>query len=523
MAETGIDVFISYSRSDARFVDRLDAGLKALGFTTWVDRGKLEGGQNWEREVQSAIDRSRAMIVVLSPPAAQSVYVQAEYSYGLDKKKAIVPLLYRPCEVPLRLRIFQFVTFTGSQEALLGDLQKALRLHGIVPSPTETPSGGETATAANVPSPWPWPAALPRALPRRARLLVPLSAMLLVVLAFTGVLANGILHPRSGGPSTGGPSATHTEAVNHVKVGLVTDIGGLNDNGFNALAYQGLQQARSALGSQVDVKVSQNSTDYVPNLSSFASEGYDLVIAVGFLMQSAVGTVAAQYPTTHFALVDGYGTDDNGNDLHQSNVMDLLFREQDAGAMVGVIAGMLERTGRTPRRSNIISAVGGVTIPPVDHYIAGYQWGAKLEDPSISVQIGYAGTFSDQASCLNTANSQIANGSEIVFVVAGGCGVGGLQAAGERGVYSIGVDTDEKAVNASVIASAVKKVDVAVYFAIIAVAQQTFRGGEQLFGLDNGGVGYAPGNLTLGQDIIAEMERVSKQIISGTLTVPSSL
>ena len=128
-----------------------------------------------------------------------------------------------------------------------------------------------------------------------------------------------------------------------VKVGLVTDVGGLNDKSFNHLAYLGLQKAITDFKVQGDVTESRTGDEYVPNLTNFASKGYDLVIGVGFLMQEAVGTVSGQFPAVKFAIIDGSGTDAKGNDLKHSNVESLFFKEQDAGAMVGVIAGMLEK------------------------------------------------------------------------------------------------------------------------------------------------------------------------------------
>jgi basic membrane protein A len=308
-----------------------------------------------------------------------------------------------------------------------------------------------------------------------------------------------------------------------VKVGLVTDVGGLNDNGFNHLTYVALRKAITTLGIRGSVVESHSGDDYEPNLTEFAAQGYDLVIGVGFLMQQTIGTVSAEFPNTHFAIVDGTPTDANGNLVQRRNVASILFREQDAGAIVGLIAGMLEKSGQTKVRANTISAVGGVSIPPVNRYIAGYLWGAKREDSSIKTLIGYSNDFSDPSKCAGVAKGQMAAGADIVFAVAGGCGLGALQAAGQRGVYSIGVDTDQKGADPSVIASAVKRVDVAVYTIIEDVINNRFPAGQDYFGLDNNGVGYAPGNLPLSPAIQAEVTKVEGQIKSGSVTVPDKL
>jgi len=342
-----------------------------------------------------------------------------------------------------------------------------------------------------------------------------------------------------GGTSTagGGPTATPAKKI---KVGLVTDIGGLNDNGFNHSAYVGLQQAEQQLGVKGDVTESHTGDEYVPNLTKYASTGYDLVIAVGFLMQTAVGTVSGQFPNVHFAIIDGAGTDSNFTDLHHPNVLSLLFKEQEAGALVGMISGTLEKDGADPKKSNTISAVGGISVPPVNRYIAGYKWAAKMADPSVKVLVGYSNDFADTTKCAGVANSQIAGGADIVFQVAGGCGLGALKAAGQKGVYSIGVDTDQKSSDPSVIASALKKVDVATFDAIKYVATGALPTGynaglsetcsstpvqcpEFLFSLANDGVGYAPGNITLPADVTSAVTSLEAQIKSGAQTPPTDI
>ena len=323
--------------------------------------------------------------------------------------------------------------------------------------------------------------------------------------------------------STGGGSGTPASSGSNVKVGLVTDIGGLNDKGFNHLAYLGLQQAESQLHVQGAVKESHSDSDYVPNLTGFATSGDNLVIAVGFLMQTAVGTVAKQFPQVHFAIIDGDATDANGNVISLPNVVGLHFKEQEAGALVGVISGMLEKAHQTKGTANTISAVGGISIPPVNHYIAGYKWAATMEDPGVKVLVGYSNDFTDPTKCAGVANSQIGQGADIVFQVAGGCGLGALQAAGQKGVYSIGVDTDQKTSDNSVIASAVKRVDIAAFTAIQNEVNNKFQAGTETFDLQNNGVGYATGNLNLSSDIQAEVTKVEGEIKAGTVTVPDTI
>jgi basic membrane protein A len=329
-----------------------------------------------------------------------------------------------------------------------------------------------------------------------------------------GVVAAAMMLAVACGSSSGGGS---TKQIN---VGLVTDTGGLNDKSFNHLAYVGLQSAESKLGIKGHVIESKSGDDYVPNLTNFAQKGYDLVIGNGFLMQPAIGTVAAQFPNVKFAIVDGAGTDAKFNDLKQTNVMDLFFKEQESGALVGAIAGLLEKQGKAPKNTHVISAVGGVKIPPVDHYLAGYQWAAKMYDPSVKVLIGYSNDFNATDKCKAVANSQIGSGSEFVFQVAGGCGLGALQAAGQAHVYSFGVDADQKDADPSVIASALKKVDVAVYDAIKSVVDGKFTGGANRFSLANNATGYQVDNFSLPADIKTEVDNLAAAMKSGSKTPP---
>ena len=314
-------------------------------------------------------------------------------------------------------------------------------------------------------------------------------------------------------------------AAKTYNIGLVTDIGGLNDKSFNYLANLGLERAKAEFKFKSSVIESKSGDDYVPNLTNFASKNYDLVIAVGFLMQTAVGPVSGQFPKVNFAIIDGAGTDAKFNDLKHSNVESLYFKEQDAGAMVGALAGMLEKQGKAVKNKHVIGAVGGISIPPVDHYIAGYKWAALQYDPTVKVLIGYSNDFTDPAKCKGVATNQISGNADILFQVAGGCGLGVLQAAGQAKVYSIGVDADQKDADPSVIASALKKVDVATYTAIKGVVTGNFQGGALTFSIANDGAGYALDNFPGGlpADIKTELDSFAAKIKSGALTPPADI
>jgi basic membrane protein A len=319
----------------------------------------------------------------------------------------------------------------------------------------------------------------------------------------------------------GSSSSGTTSAASGPKVGLVTDIGGLNDRSFNHLAYVGLQRAQRELGVQGRVLTSKANADYVPNLSTLARQDYDLVIGVGFLMADAVDTVAKKYPNVNFAIID-YAWEDLKD--KPENVVGLIFKEEQAGYLVGYLAGLVEKQQGMQRLEpgSVVSSVGGQQIPPVDGYIVGFQAGAKAADKGITTLNQYSNDFVDQSKCKEIALQQIARGADIVFQVAGGCGLGALDAAKERGVWGIGVDADQAYLGPHILTSALKKVDVAVFDTAKQVDDGEFEGGKSVvFDVANGGIGIGKISPQVPKAIAAEVKQVEQQVASGEIDVPS--
>jgi basic membrane protein A len=293
--------------------------------------------------------------------------------------------------------------------------------------------------------------------------------------------------------SVGSAKSTATAAT-PVKVAVVTDIGGLNDKGFNSLSNVGLERAKRVLGVDGRVFITQTAADRLPNLTAAAQQGYNLVIGVGFLMFDPLGKVPPTFPDTKFAGVDvPYGfTADTAKLSSIPNLRGIQFREQEAGCLVGNIAGLEAK--RLPGR-DVISAVGANNVPAIVRFIAGYGFCAKRANPAVRVLVNYAKdpTFANQAKCRATALSQIARGSKIVFQVAGQCGLGALDAAKRKGVWGIGVDADQSFLGAHMLTSATKRVDVSVYDTIndYIKSGSAFKGAyDKVYDAKNGGVGY---------------------------------
>jgi basic membrane protein A len=320
-----------------------------------------------------------------------------------------------------------------------------------------------------------------------------------------------------GGSSKSSSSTTTTTAAPAFKVGLSTDTGGLNDRSFNHLAFVGLQRAHRELGVQTRVVQAQSPSDYIPNLSALARQGYDLVIGVGFTEIDALKAVAKQFPKTHFAIVDVSNADEGG----LKNVQGLLFKEQEAGYLAGYAAGLAAKD----RGGKVVSSVGGQKQPPVDRYIAGYQAGAKAAFPGVKTINGYSQDFEAQAKCKEVALNQIGHGSVVVFQVAGGCGLGALDAAKESNVWGVGVDADQGYLGSYVLTSALKRVDTAVYDAIKDAKDGNFQGGKDtVYGLDVDGVGIGRFSPKAPPGIAAKVEAVRKEIVDGKITnIPTTV
>jgi len=339
------------------------------------------------------------------------------------------------------------------------------------------------------------------------------AVLAVVVLALAGC---GGSDETSGGTTDTG--TTTTTPASSLKVALVADAGQLNDNGFNELAYKGLKRAERVLGVQGRVVEARSAADYIPNMSTLARKGFDLVIGVGFAQGDAIAATAKRFPETHFAIVD---VDQSSLKGKPANVEGLLFREEQVGYLVGYLGALeAKRAG-----SESISAVGGFKEPPVDRFIAGYRAGAEAAVPGTKVRWDYSQDWEDQAKCKELALNQIAAGSKVVFQVAGGCGLGAISGAKDKGVWAIGVDGDQSFLGPHVLTSALKGVDSAVFLTIKSVQDGTFTGGgNTVFGLDQDGVGLGTLSPKANADDVAATEKVEREIADGQITgIPKTL
>jgi basic membrane protein A len=314
-------------------------------------------------------------------------------------------------------------------------------------------------------------------------------------------------------------------AAKAVKAGLVSDVGRFNDKGFNQAQLVGLKKADTLPGVSIRAVESRSANDYVPNFVTLARGNYDVIIGAGFLLANQEATVAKRFPKIHFAITDytvhaAPFADKNGKVLLK-NVTGLTYATNENSYLAGCLAALMtKKDGAKP----IISAVGGVKIPPVDAFIAGYRAGAAKCVPGTKTLIGYSQDFIAQDKCKSIASNQIAAGSHVVFNVAGPCGLGALEAAKEGNVWGVGVDVDQSYLGPFILTSAVKRVDTGVFLTVKAAQAGTLTGGTDLvFNLKNGGVSLGKINSKVPAAFKARLAALQKQLIAGTVKAPGAL
>ena len=331
-----------------------------------------------------------------------------------------------------------------------------------------------------------------------------LLAALMTVAALAVVLAG------SGSARTTRPAATF-------KAALVSDVGRFNDKGFNQDQLVGLKLAQKKLHIQIGSAESTSDKDYVPNFTTFAAQHFNIVIGAGFLLADAEKQVADQFPNVKFAITD---YDVTGAPFNSSkNVMGAQFAVEQSSYLVGCLGALMAKKAG----GNTISGVGGIPIPAVKQFFAGYVPGARKCVPGIKVNVDYSGSFTEPDKCKALALNQIAAGSKVVYNVAGPCGFGTLDAAKEKHVWGIGVDVDQAYLGPHVLTSALKRVDTWVYRVIRAAKNGTYRGGTNMyFNLKNGGVGLGKISPKVPKAYIAKIKTLQKLIIKGKIKVPKT-
>jgi len=303
---------------------------------------------------------------------------------------------------------------------------------------------------------------------------------------------------------------------NELHVGIVFDSGGKDDRSFNAAAYRGVKRAAKDFPIVLRDAEPGDPASLEPAMRAFAEVGYDLVIGIGFAQTPIVESVAKDYPKVNFAIVDGVS--------NLPNVASLIFKEHEGSYLVGMIAARTTKTGT-------LGFVGGMDVPLIHKFEVGYEEGARAVNPEIRVIQNYVGVteaaWNNPGKGKELAVAQIGKGADVIFAAAGNSGLGVFDAAEQYDKYVIGVDSNQNWVKPGhVLTSMVKKVDNAVYQIISDLVSHRFKGGIHVYGLPDGGIGYAMDEYNeklIPPGVIREVEAAKARIIRGEIKVTDAM
>lgn len=300
------------------------------------------------------------------------------------------------------------------------------------------------------------------------------------------------------------------------KIGMVTDIGGVNDKSFNQSAWEALQGLNKDTGASVKYLQSKSNADYEPNLNQFVKDGYNLTWGIGFDLGDAIKKVASENPNANLAIIDSV--------VDAPNVASVTFSENEGSFLVGVVAGMTTK-------SNKVAFIGGMESPVIKRFEVGFKAGVAAVNPDAKVTITYAGAYDKPDTGKSLAATLYNDGNDIIFPAAGATGNGVFNEAKSRNkaggskVWVIGVDKDQSLEFGDdvTLTSMIKRVDQAVKKVSQEVVDGTFKGGSTtVLGLKDDGVGLPEtSKANVSEEILAKVEDFKKQIIDGKITVPS--
>ena len=297
-----------------------------------------------------------------------------------------------------------------------------------------------------------------------------------------------------------------------LKICMVTDTGGVNDESFNQSTWKGLQKIKEEYKNKVDVKYleSKQDADYIPNIETFIDEDADLIIGVGYKLKPAIEDASKNYPDNNFAIID--------EQVDANNVNSLLFEDNVSSYLTGLIAGKMTKTDK-------VGFIGGIESEVLAKFEYGFKAGVIDSNPNAKISTQYTNSFSDAALGKSIANQMYSNGVDVVFTAAGACGTGAIEAAKENNKMAIGVDQDQnKLAPENVITSAMKNVDTAVYNISKNLIEGNYEGGQVIVNtLATGGVGIAPTTKNnVPQEVLDYVDEMEAKIKSGEINVPSN-
>ena len=315
--------------------------------------------------------------------------------------------------------------------------------------------------------------------------------------------------PAAEAPAEEAPAEEEAAPAEKVRIGMVTDVGGVNDQSFNQTSWEGLQALDPEVF-EVNYLESKTDADYQTNINTFIDEGYDLIICVGYMLADATREAAEANPDQLFAIID-----DSTIDL--PNVACLMFAQEQASYLVGLVAGSVTE-------SKVVGYVQGMVSDSMNLFGIGYITGVLEACPDAQILQYNVNNFGDIAGGSTAAKDMITKGADVIYHAAGGSGIGVISACDEEGIWAIGVDTDQASLAPDhVLTSAMKRVDVASQDISKAVAEGNFTAGVHMYDLSNGGVDLAPTRDHIPAEVLETVEAAKTAIINGEKSVPTSV
>lgn len=330
----------------------------------------------------------------------------------------------------------------------------------------------------------------------------------LVALSLTMIMSVGILVGC-------GSKADDASNEDQIKIGMITDVGGVHDESFNQSSWEGLQNIEKELGKDkisVNYLESKQDSDYKPNIEQFVDEEYDLIICVGYKLADALQEAATDYPEQQFAIID------HVYEKQPENITSLSFEANESSYLAGLIAGKSTET-------NTVAFIGGMESPVIAKFEYGFKAGVQAANPDAKVLVQYANSYSDQALGKSIANSMISKGADVIFPCAGACGTGAIEAVKEADKMAVGVDRDQNDLAPdNILTSAMKNIDVAVANLVRDFVNGEYKGGEIKTGtLANEGVGLAPTtDKNVSAEILEYVDKQAQEIKDGKIDVPNN-
>lgn len=351
----------------------------------------------------------------------------------------------------------------------------------------------------------------------RGKTIFSLSIAIIVCALIMSGCGNSNNNKKSENGSSAKPDSTASESGKSgagLKIGMVTDTGGVNDNSFNQSSWEGLQQLSAETGVDVKYLQSKADSDYLPNLNQFAKQGYDLTWGIGYSIADSMKISAEKNKNSQFAIID--------NVVEMPNIQSITFAEHEGSFLVGVVAGLMTKT-------NKIGFIGGLEIPVIKRFEAGFKAGVEAVNKDVKVSVNYTGAF-DKPDLGKAAAATLYNdGVDILFHASGSTGNGAFNETADRvkngqKVWMIGVDKDQSLIfgNEVTLTSMVKRVDEAVKLVSTSVMDKKFKGGTTLvLGLKDSGVGLPADNPNVPKEVLDKVEEFKQKIINGEIKVPT--